>query len=137
MRSDKMLRGKRRYIVFKLTEHIDSKSAHLLIYGQLLTCLGTFGLETVQYRFLKERFDEKSGTGIVRVNVETLNDVRRAFDLIKNKIKIIGVSGIIKKTQRFIVSTDDDSKKDIAHNDSKIIIQKNKKEDSKKKTGGC
>jgi RNase P/RNase MRP subunit POP5 len=94
----------------------------MLIYGQLLTCLGTFGLETVQYRFLKERFDEKSGTGIVRVNVETLNDVRRALGLVKNKIKIIGVSGIIKKTQRFMITNDIDSKKE---------------KSEKEKTGGC
>ena len=97
-----MLRGKRRYIVFLLSQNLDSKSAHLLIYGQLLRCLGTFGLENVKCRFLKERFDEKNKTGIVRINVDALTDVRKAMELIKDQITIIGVSGIIKKTSRFL-----------------------------------
>jgi RNase P/RNase MRP subunit POP5 len=104
MKSKKMLFGKKRYLVFKLKKDMDSDSAHKFIYGQLLRCLGTFGLEKVKYRFFNERYDANKKTGIIRVSVDSLNDVKRAFDLIKDQITIIGISGIIKKTSRFIIN---------------------------------
>lgn len=116
MKSKKMLFGKKRYLVFKLKKNMDSESAHKLIYGQLLRCLGTFGLERVKYRFFNERYDKNNMIGIIRVSVESLNDVKRALFLIKHDIMIIGISGIIKKTKRFILKNEinsnlkDDSK---------------------------
>ncbi|MFA6089017.1 MAG: Rpp14/Pop5 family protein [Candidatus Woesearchaeota archaeon] len=103
MKSIKLQKGKKRYIVFKLNESLDEKKAHELIYGQLRYCVGTFGLEKIGYKFLKERYNQENKTGILKIKLEGLENVRKSLELIREKIKIIGVSGIIKKTDRFIL----------------------------------
>lgn len=94
-------RTKKRFIVFRLENEIkDPKEARNLIYGQLKYCLGILGLAKVGYMFLNNKFDGKYG--IFKIDTKSLLDVKMSLLLAKDKLKIIGVSGMINKCQRFI-----------------------------------
>lgn len=98
------LRNKKRYLVFKLNENMDSKKADLLIQNQIKKCIGTFGYANSGYMFLHNKFDNNQG--IFRIDTKSMKDVKMALLMINEKITITGVSGVMKKCAKFIENND-------------------------------
>ena len=106
-------REKKRYIVIKVLSESTFDNPDLIKKAILDNCLkyiGIFGVEKTKLRVLVERFDLKQQKIILRTTLKTMNDVKEILgmiDTIENKkveIKIIGVSGILKKAYKKYIS---------------------------------
>ncbi len=101
------LKERKRYVVYRIV------TAHPLrrdISGELLRhleqLLGVFGM--AQAGILSVRYDSETQTGVLRVAHAQLAQVKAALLMIghlgttKVCVRTLGVSGILRKTQRFL-----------------------------------
>ena len=103
-------RDKRRYLVFRILSKNDFtlKQTSEAINNNLKDFIGTLGVAGAGIRVLSKRWSQKTQTGIIMVNNKYLNELKASLTLItkvNNKaatIKSLGVSGILKKTKRFL-----------------------------------
>ena len=104
------LRDKRRYVVFKVTTKFKPtfKQVSESINDSLKELIGTLGCAGAGIKILNEKWDLKNKIGIIMVNNKYVNELKMALAMINkinNKtanIQSLGVSGILKKTKRFI-----------------------------------
>ena len=115
------LRERKRYIVFEV---ISKKSIQLQdlsksIYKSLLQLFGETGAAKTGMLFIKDKY--KNNKGIIRTNHKQVNKVKSALSMIQdiNHIPVIlrtkGTSGILKKTQKFILWRGEEEKCNQCH----------------------
>lgn len=77
--------------------------------NECLNFVGELGVAKAGIIILRERY--KNNIGIIRVNNKYVKEVKMALSLVKDiKIDVLGVSGILNKTKRFIEKTEDKRK---------------------------
>ncbi|MBW3020831.1 hypothetical protein KY334_06030 [Candidatus Woesearchaeota archaeon] len=92
------MREKKRYIVFEVTGNKDQKVISDSINTSLNKFLGILGMSKVNPVIMEDKF--KDNKGIIRFNHKFKDEVIVALGLVKDfKIKILGVSGILKKAE--------------------------------------
>lgn len=100
------LRDKHRYIAFQIIGERPFKKDEIkrAIWDASLSTLGTLGSARAKPWFIK--FDEKSQTGIVRVDRKHVEELRFALTLVteingsKAIFRTLGVSGTIKRLKK-------------------------------------
>ncbi|NJE11116.1 ribonuclease P protein component 2 [Thermococcus sp. MAR1] len=100
------LRDKHRYIAFQVIGERPFKKEEVkrAIWDASLSALGTLGSAKAKPWFI--RFDEKSQTGIVRVDRKHVEELRFALALVTHIngsraiFRTLGVSGTIKRLKR-------------------------------------
>ncbi len=100
------LRDKHRYIAFQVIGERPFKKEEVkrVIWDASLSTLGTLGSARAKPWFIK--FDEKSQTGIVRVDRKHVEELRFALTLVteingsKAIFRTLGVSGTMKRLKR-------------------------------------
>lgn len=100
------LRDKHRYIAFQIIGERPFKKDEIkrAIWDASLSTLGTLGSARTKPWFIK--FDEKSQTGIVRVDRKHVEELRFALTLVteingsKAIFRTLGVSGTIKRLKK-------------------------------------
>jgi ribonuclease P/MRP protein subunit POP5 len=103
------LREKKRYIMFKVIS--DKKTGfeevEKAVHARSHEFMGELLLSKAGLSFLKDKWDQKSQTGIIRINHRYVDHLRAVFCLTnkigrkKAMIRSLGTSGILKKTKRF------------------------------------
>ena len=105
------LKEKKRYLVFNLVSKSqikDFKAISSSIMGSFTRYFGEFGIAEAGLMVLKERWNAEKQTGIIKVNNKWVDQLKASLALIKeinNKkviVKSVGVSGILKKTDKFL-----------------------------------
>lgn len=92
------MREKKRYIVFEVNGNLSKKMVFDSINNSLKEFLGILGLSKVNPVVMSDKFN---GTrGIIRINHRFKDEVIVALGLSNMKIKIITVSGILKKAEK-------------------------------------
>ena len=96
------LREKNRYLAYEVIskEKMSKNQTEKLIYNGLLRLLGELSIAKAGLMFIK--FNDNKG--IIKVNNKYVNHLKSALALIKQSnliIKSLGVSGILKKTQKY------------------------------------
>ena len=103
-------RDKRRYLVFRILSknNFTLKQTTETINKALKDFIGILGVAGAGTRIITKRWSQKTQTGIIMVNNKYLNELKASLTLItkiNNKTTTIqsrGVSGILKKTKRFL-----------------------------------
>ncbi|WP_297497472.1 ribonuclease P protein component 2 [Thermococcus sp.] len=104
------LRDKHRYIAFQVVGERSFKKEEVrrAVWEASLSTLGVLGSAKAKPWFIK--FDEKSQTGIVRVDRKHVEELRFALTLVteingsKTIFRTLGVSGTIKRLKRNFLS---------------------------------
>ncbi len=104
------LREKKRYIVFEVISKLPHsfEAVSRVIQGSILAFIGVKGAAQAGVIVLKDRFDYAKQQWILKVANIYINDLKASLALAKeiggNKIiiRVKGVSGILKKTARFM-----------------------------------
>ncbi len=100
------MRDKKRYVVVKVFADKQTPKGVLVntaIRESINEWGGAIGAAACGYKFLDDLYDERRGTGIVRIRAAWLDHFRSALILVKKigatavMIDILGVSGILKK----------------------------------------
>lgn len=93
------MREKKRYIVFEIENKASKKLVFDIVNKALNEFLGILGMSKVNPVIMEDKFNGKKG--IIRINHKYKDEVIVALGLIKElKIKVIGVSGILKKAEQ-------------------------------------
>ena len=103
-------RDKRRYMVFRILSknNFTLKQVIEAINNALKDFIGTLGVAGAGIRILTKRWSQKTQTGVIMVNNKYLYELKASLTLIteiNNKaatLKSLGVSGILKKTNKFL-----------------------------------
>ena len=103
-------RDKRRYLVFRILSenNFTLKQSTEAINNALKNLIGILGVAGAGIRTLTKRWSQKTQTGVIMINHKYLNELKASLTLItkvNNKaatIQSLGVSGILKKTKRFL-----------------------------------
>ena len=103
-------RDKRRYLVFQILSknNFTLKQTSESINDTLKDFIGILGVAGAGIRILTKRWSQKTQKGIIMINNKYLNELKASLTLItkiNNKsatIQSLGVSGILKKTKRFL-----------------------------------
>jgi ribonuclease P/MRP protein subunit POP5 len=98
-------REKKRYIVFEIGSEQDFsfKQVKNALIGAILRYIGQFGLEKTRIYVIKNMYMQNRG--IFRITNKSVNDIKMIIPLIKDiegkkaTMKIIGISGILKKAK--------------------------------------
>lgn len=101
------LREKKRYIVFEIISQarFSFEEVTNALIKSCLYYVGKFGLEKAKIYVIKNLFLPDKNRGIFRITNKSVNDFRTILPLIdkingkKAGIKIIGISGILKKAK--------------------------------------
>ena len=86
----------------------DFKAVSKAIWDCSLQFLGTYGAANAGIWIMPDKYNDHKKTGIIRVGHKYVNHVKSALtmvDQIDNHdviVKSVGVSGILKKTERYI-----------------------------------
>ncbi len=100
------LKEKKRYVVYELLSDQPVDGGERAVLGHLQTTLGLF--DGAKAGILPVKYDAKLQTGVLRVSNAAADKVKAALLLLTaiNGVKVIprvrGVSGILKKTERFL-----------------------------------
>jgi len=103
------LRERKRYLAFKITPKGKISDFNAVKNSIMLSAaylIGEIGMAKANIRVLKEKFRENKG--LIMVNHNYLDHLRAALALVKSIesvpviVSSIGVSGIIKKTEKYI-----------------------------------
>jgi RNase P/RNase MRP subunit POP5 len=102
------LREKKRYVVYQILsdKRIESDPSRL-IADEAVKYLGIF--DSAKAGVMPIKYDARTQTGVLKVNHNYVDKLKAVLMLVKeiNKqsmiIRTIGVSGILKKTTRFVV----------------------------------
>ena len=105
------LREKKRYVLFRVLsqEQLSFKGIGKSIKDHFLSLMGEYGYAKSGLMFLPEHWNKSKHTGIVKINHTSVPQLKMALSLIKTIegekviVSSLGVSGILAKTQRFIV----------------------------------
>lgn len=104
------LKERQRYIVYEvITAHQANADISEQLLQRLSDILGTFGMADAG--ILSVSYDTKTQTGILRVNHTEVPKVRAALLMITHLgkqqvlIRTLGVSGILKKSKRFLAES--------------------------------
>ena len=103
------LKEKKRYVVFEMMAESDIRFADIndAIKQSLLSYTGVLGAAQAGMQVIPEKWNAKLRRGIARVNHKYVDHLRASFvfiSKIKNKrvlVRSVGVSGILKKTQKY------------------------------------
>lgn len=104
------LREKKRYVVFEVISKLPNsfEAVSRAIQGSILAFIGVKGAAQAGATLLKDKFDHATQEGILKVANLYINDLKGSLALTRavgsNKviIRVKGVSGILKKTTRFM-----------------------------------
>jgi ribonuclease P/MRP protein subunit POP5 len=99
------LREKKRYVAFEIMSHddINFQDAKKAVETSCLSYLGELGYGKSGIMFLADKY--KNNKGILRVEVQHLNDLKACLALTKDiQLRSLGTSGILNKAEKFIAS---------------------------------
>lgn len=107
------LKERKRYLAFEVisTEKIDRfSSVSNAVWAKTKEFLGELGIAKAGIWLLPDKWDSTRQTGIIRVSHRHVNELKASLALIKNidnanvVVRSIGVSGILNKTERFMIN---------------------------------
>ena len=104
------LKEKKRYIVFEVLsrQKIGFDAVSKAVMDKSLQFLGELGVSKAGIHLLPDKYNAEKQKGIMRVNRRHVDSMRAVFALVNKVdnqeaiIKSAGVSGILKKTERFM-----------------------------------
>ena len=106
-----ILREKKRYVVFEVISKTPIKSLKAVgdaVLDSFLSFFGTKELAKAGLIIIKDKFNDSTQRGIIRVSNRYVDALKSALTLVKQSenqeviIRSRGVSGILKKTARFM-----------------------------------
>lgn len=95
------MRGSKRYLAFKLDKKLSKDDAKTKINKLFKEQVGILGLAKADARLVGNLFE--GNQGVIAVSPKYIQELIFSLALSENpKIETVGVSGVIKKTKRFL-----------------------------------
>lgn len=107
------LREKKRYVVFEVFSEDNNNDVNKInntITDSFLDLYGNIGMAGAGLMFLNERYNSKLNRGVIKVGHYYVNNLKSALAMIReidqNKVIIrsIGVSGVLRKTAKYLAA---------------------------------
>ena len=91
------LKEKKRYLVYEaIDENINGEILIEIAKDVCNRFLGELGMAKAGVMFLEDNFDNKA---VIKVNNKYVDEVRTALSLSEIPLRVVGVSGILKKAE--------------------------------------